>query len=45
MLITAIIVLLLALALVVAILLNQEALVGVLYNCIGEVINADNGAA
>jgi hypothetical protein len=45
MLITAIVVLLLALALVVAILLNQGALVDVLYNCIGEVIAANNSAA
>ncbi|CAM3997519.1 hypothetical protein [Mesobacillus thioparans] len=45
MLITAIVVLLLALALVVAILLNQDALADVLYNCIGEVIAVDNGVA
>ncbi len=45
MLITAVVVLLLALALVVAILLGQEALAQVLYTCIGEVISAENGAA
>ncbi|WP_176167365.1 hypothetical protein [Mesobacillus jeotgali] len=45
MLITAIVVLLLALALVVAILLGQDDLADVLYNCIGEVIAVDNGAA
>lgn len=45
MIVTAVIVLLLALALVVAILLGRDALADVLFNCIGEVINADNGAA
>jgi hypothetical protein len=45
MLITAIVVLLLAIALVVAILLGQDALVDVLFNCIGEVIATENGAA
>ncbi|WP_186326827.1 hypothetical protein [Cytobacillus oceanisediminis] len=45
MLITAIVVLLLALALVVAILLNQDELADVLYRCIGEVIAVDNGVA
>lgn len=41
MLITAIVVLLLALALVVAILLNQDELADVLYTCIGEVKDAN----
>lgn len=45
MLITAIVVLLLALALVVAILLGQDALADVLYTCIGEVIAVENSAA
>jgi hypothetical protein len=40
MIVTALVVLLLALALVVAILLGQEALADVLSSCIGEVISA-----
>lgn len=40
MIVTALVVLLLALALVVAILLGQDALADVLYSCIGEVISA-----
>lgn len=45
MLITAIVVLLLALALVVAILLGQDELATVLYRCIGRVIAVGEGAA
>jgi hypothetical protein len=45
MILTAVIVLLLALGLVAAILLGQEDLVGTLYACIGDVIGIENGVA